>query len=346
MALLGENAIFIQDKSDNKVFYTYLINENNNYYTKKGKNLQLYCVLKYEKRNLFFENVNKYIKGKGFLNYLLEKNINLNDIVNWQFLVNGQYLEGQCLIKDNCPKEFMEIINIKNEIKFIYQLFIDYKKFIGQIESIPDYNININNINDLKYITNPISIFLFNKQEFDFLKNSLFFNDIENIIKGNQIYDDKINEFLFNKLRKLPSQVDIKNIFSKINLLDEDQIESILKYQKDKYLFSFINIDLIQQIININASPRLINKINDSHFLLFKNKNEYYITNNGYPKIYKIVMINKNEFKLEKFKENKNKNIKDLINSDENNRIKERIKSLEKENKKLNENISRFPFIL
>ena len=174
----------------------------------------------------------------------------------------------------------------------------------------------------------------------------MFFNDIENIIKGNQIYDDKINEFLFNKLRKLPSQVDIKNIFSKINLLDEDQIESILKYQKDKYLFSFINIDLIQQIININASPRLINKINDSHFLLFKNKNEYYITNNGYPKIYKIVMINKNEFKLEKFKENKNKNIKDLINSDENNRIKERIKSLEKENKKLNENISRFPFIL
>ena len=150
MALLGENAIFIQDKSDNKVFYTYLINENNNYYTKKGKNLQLYCVLKYEKRNLFFENVNKYIKGKGFLNYLLEKNINLNDIVNWQFLVNGQYLEGQCLIKDNCPKEFMEIINIKNEIKFIYQLFIDYKKFIGQIESIPDYNININNINIIK----------------------------------------------------------------------------------------------------------------------------------------------------------------------------------------------------
>ena len=300
-ALLGENVLFIQDKLDNKVFYTYLNNSSNHYYTKTNKNLQFYCVFKYAKKNSFFEDINKYIKGKGLLNYLLEKNIKLNDKVNWQNLLNKQNIEGQCLIKEKCPKEFMDIINLKNESKFIYQLFIDYKKLIGQIESIPDYNKNINNINDLKYITNPISIFLINKQEFDFLKNNLLFNDIENIIKENQINNDKIDEFLFNKLKENPTRHNIKNIFSKIKLIDGNQIESILKFQKDKYLFSFINIDLIKPFIDIQNNPSLVNTFNNSHFFLFKNKNEYYIANNNYQKLYKIIVVGNNEFKLEEF---------------------------------------------
>ena len=96
--------------------------------------------------------------------------------------------------------------------------------------------------------------------------------------------------------------------------------------------------------MDVQNNLRLINYLNDSHFLLFKNKNEYYIANNGYQKLYKIFMINKNEFKLEKFEENKN--AKDLINSDEINKIMDQLKILEKENKKLNKIISKFPFIL
>ena len=34
-------------------------------------------MFKYAKKNSFFEDINKYIKGKGLLNYLLEKNIKL-----------------------------------------------------------------------------------------------------------------------------------------------------------------------------------------------------------------------------------------------------------------------------
>ena len=302
LALLGENTLFIQDKSDNRVFYTYINNDNNNYYSKTNKNLQIYCILKYENKNSFFEDVNKYIKGKGLLNFLLQKNINLEDISNWQNLFNKQYLEGSCLIKDKCPKMFMETIKIKQKIKFIAKLFIDYKNLIGQIEKIQDYNKNINNINDLvKYLANPISIFLINKQDFDFIKNKLFFNDIENILKGNQNCDDKIEEFLFNKLKENAAQEDIKNIFSKINILDEKKIEFILKYQKEKNLFSFINLDLINLFLDNQNNPALISKFNNSHFLLFKNKKEYYIANNNYQKVYKMVLIDKNEFKLEEF---------------------------------------------
>ena len=302
LALLGDNTLFIQDKSDNKVFYTYINNDNNNYYNKTNKNLQIYCVLKYENKNSFFEGVNKYIKGKGLLNLLLQKNINLDDIGNWQNLLNKQYLEGYCLIKDKCPKMFLETIKIKQEIKFIAHLFHGYKNLIGQIDKIQDYNKNINNINDLvKYLANPISIFLINKQDFDFIKNKLFFNDIENILKENQNFNDKIEEFLFNKLKENAAQQDIKNISSKINILDENKIETILKYQKEKNLFSFINIDLIKPFLDNQNNPALMSKYNNSHFLLFKNKNEYYIANNNYQKVYKIVMIDKNEFKLEEF---------------------------------------------
>ena len=80
----------------------------------------------------------------------------------------------------------------------------------------------------------------------------MLFNDIENIIKENQINNDKIDEFLFNKLKENPTRQNIKNIFSKINLIDGNQIETILKFQKDKNLFSFINIDL-------NFSSNIIN---------------------------------------------------------------------------------------
>ena len=129
----------------------------------------------------------------------------------------------------------------------------------------------------------------------------MLFNDIENILKENQINNDKIDEFLFNKLKENPTRQNIKNIFSKINFIDGNQIESILKFQKDKYLFSFINIDLIKPFIDIQNNPSLVNTFNNSQFFLFKNKNEYYIANNNYQKLYKIIVFGNNEFKLEEF---------------------------------------------
>ena len=104
--------MFIQDKSNNKTFYSYIINDEN-------QNLQPYCIFKFYKKETFFKNVNKYIKNKDFISYLLAKKINLNSeyIKANQDLKENELSEGECIILDNCPKTFLNIIQIKNEIK-------------------------------------------------------------------------------------------------------------------------------------------------------------------------------------------------------------------------------------
>ena len=53
--LIGNNVLFIQDKINNKTFYSYIINDEN-------QNLQPYCIFKFYKKETFFN-----IKKKHFL---------------------------------------------------------------------------------------------------------------------------------------------------------------------------------------------------------------------------------------------------------------------------------------
>ena len=304
LTLLGDNVLFIQDKSNNNIFYTYIINDNNEYFGEKRKDLQMYCVLKYENKNSsFFEDVDEFIKGKGLLNYLFKRKINVEIVNTWQNLLNKQIPIGQCLIKEKCPKIFLETIKIKQEIQLIYRLFNNYKDLIKQIQNIQDLNKNINNINELaKYLSSSISLFIIDKNELNYFKDNLFLKDFENIFKGNQIYDDKVEQFLFNKLKNsLQQQQYLKNIISKLNLLKDNEIDNILKNQKEKNLFSFINLDLIKPFLNSQNDNSISNKLNISQFFLFKNKNEYFIANNNCKKIFKVIVLGQNEFKLEEF---------------------------------------------
>ena len=139
VTLIGEKALFIQDKNNKGIFYNYIINDS--------KNIQLYNIFQFQDKNLFFKVVNKYIKGKGFTNYLLEKNLNLDLLNENQYLCEKEKVEGLCIIKEKCPTVYLRMIEMKNEIKLMINLFASYQKFLEQIKNLPDYNNEINNIN-------------------------------------------------------------------------------------------------------------------------------------------------------------------------------------------------------
>ena len=103
-------------------------------------------------------------------------------------------------------------------------------------------------------------------------ENNLLFNDIENILKENQINNDKIDEFLFNKLKENPTRQNIKNIFSKINFIDGNQIETILKFD----VYAPFLTELYCQICIIGYKLILTEKLLENYTYI---KNYFYYQN-------------------------------------------------------------------
>ena len=301
VTLIGEKALFIQDKNNKGIFYNYIINDS--------KNIQLYNIFQFQDKNLFFKVVNRYIKGKGFTNYLLEKNLNLDLLNQNQFLCEKEKVEYLCIIKEKCPTVYLRMIEIRNEIKLMINLFASYQKFLEQIKNLPDYNNEINNINDiLKYNLQTIPIIIISRNDLDLLKEKMFFKELEYFSKITKEYN-KIEEFLINKFKSQP--IVVKNIISNIKILgDENNLDHILK--SDKYIFSFINADLIKLMNQSQENTSLFLKFSNGKFLLFKNKKEYYVFYEKLNRLFKLVVINKTDFKLEEFIGN-NKNMIKLL---------------------------------
>ena len=306
LTLIEKNVLFIQDNKNNRNYYVYIIEQNTN--------IKLYCILQYVQSNLFFKNVNRYIKGKGLINYLLEAgidiNININNSNKAQNLKIDTQIEGQCIIFDKCPNIFNETIQLKNQIQWIIHINSNLRKLIEAIKNLQNYNCDINNINDIeKYKLQTINIIIIYKQDIDALKERIYFEDIEKIIKDEKKEPlNKIKEFLFNKLQK-KKQFDLKDFISKINIVDETNLDSIIKNNKD--IFSFINSDLILKFFNNQADHSIFTKFQNAIFLFFKNKNEYFALKEKTKKIYKLIPQNKIEFKLEEF--NPSGDIKNII---------------------------------
>ena len=67
--LIGDNVLFIQDKKHNNIFYAFTKDKNNRIEL-------LSYLLKYNNKEHFFDDIEKFIENKGFDNYLLKRNIN------------------------------------------------------------------------------------------------------------------------------------------------------------------------------------------------------------------------------------------------------------------------------
>ena len=100
--LIGDNVLFIQDKKIKNIFYTYTFVKDNN--------LEIRFLFKYNKEEEFYKEVKKYIKDKGFNNYLIERNIDVYNINKLNYLENkeneviGQYINYKILNKNDIKR--------------------------------------------------------------------------------------------------------------------------------------------------------------------------------------------------------------------------------------------------
>ena len=296
--LIGDNLLFIQDKTFNNVFYAYS-NYNN------ALNIQF--LMKFENEVFFYEEVKNFIKDKGLISYIVERKIDINNLYTSKDLQNrkkkkiGEYINYRKIDKKVISKYKYKYILSQNK-----KLYSDYNEFLNNIFNLEDKKINLTNINDIYKNNNQLIIdyspvILVINNDINTLKKSLFFDEIEHLSKINdeKIYEQEENNII-NKM--LVSNTEHpKKIINEINYLNYNDIIKI-KNQKYIFVYSFINIDLIEKISDTNNDLATNMKPFEAYF--FINNNEYFIFYQGYNKIFKIDFINKTEFNLKAYEFN------------------------------------------
>ena len=135
--LIGDNAFIIQDKNIITTYYVFFDDFEMNYLFKYIYDLTLY------------DEIKKYIQGKGFINYIIEKNINYkgdNIINNLKDDEDNEKIIGlYCNYKKINEKKISEV-KIKKMLKENEELLNIYNEFIENINTLQTNEININYI--------------------------------------------------------------------------------------------------------------------------------------------------------------------------------------------------------
>ena len=284
--IIGDNVLFIPDKKHDNIFYAF---------TKDKNNIDLLSyLLKYNDKNMFFDDIKNYIQNKGFDNYLIEKNIHFHRTPKLEILYNqdnekiGEYINYKTLDESTYKK--MKIKNILHQSKKFYLI---YKKIYDKITNF-NKNLNlsttINEINNKQNTNNYFDVIVILHDEFINLKNNLFFHQVEELLKLNDKKEEqKIKlEKMINELANNPSyNYDDKNYAENIKLIYPNEI-----LQNNRY--NLINKDFF---ISINNSQNFINSL--SEFYYFMSNNEKYVFYPKEEKLYKVEFDNiNNYFKL------------------------------------------------
>ena len=318
--LIGDNVLFVQNKKLNNIFYAYIFN--------KDSKLKIFCLLLYFKEENYYKDVRKFIKEKGFINFLIERNIDIAIYNNKPLIVKDREEEQRFkfVILSKINTSEFEALKIKHSLKNNKKLLLQYKDFIKNFLVLKDNNKEITNFKDvLKYIKNedlislPVIIIL--KKHLDIIKDSLYFNEIEQLSKleGEKYTKEEekiINKYLYEQQKNIKEFLENNLVFinSKEFNIDIDKIIS------KNHAFSILDNDFL---LMINDSPNFCDKIQKiNKCFLFKNNNNFYILYSGKNKLYKLNFIGEFEFTLkeedfnQEFK-NTLKNIKQMIEFEE-----------------------------
>ena len=331
--LIGDKTLFIQGEENKNEFSAYR-------YEKRG--FELFYYFKFDCESSFYEKVDKYIKGKGLLNYVIEKNLDIKKskvkILKDEEDHNiGEYKN----IKEINNSEINELKNIK-KLNKLKKICYSNNYFINYLLSLQENDIDISDINNICQAINRkelsciktgiiLDIDLIN------LKKKFFFNEINELYlyEGTEEYENK-KKSLINKLSEI-NQKDFKNV----NIYDP---ESLKNDESKKNDYNLINND----INNLISDSKKDENLEDCYY--FKNKGEYFIIFAERKILYKINYNKQGDnFKLEE----------DIINNnnstDKNSEKKKKIcgnildniKELEENTKKIREKIkSKFENIL
>ena len=301
--LIGDNALFIKDKKNKNIFYIYELNKDNI--------LDISILFKYKNDFKFYDEIKRFIKDKGIMNYISERKIEIMNKGKICGLLDssgdkiGEYINFKQL-------SYVEIrkIKIKNNFNKNIILFKNYQKFIKSLSELKDKEINISNIKDiLNKRKDDLSvdykkIFLIMKNHMDYLTNSLYFKQIEKITKitDKEEYKEE-EEKIINNLLKTNDIDEDEDTFRRIKLLNKKDFGRIIK---QNYPFTFMDPEFLN---NVNDS--LENELNPLESYFFINKGEHFVYFFDYEKLFKLEYKNKsiNEFYLKEYEFNKESKI-------------------------------------
>ena len=167
------------------ILYSYLLFENKNV-------LDLSYIFIYNDPTKFNDEIRDHIKGKGFINYIINRQLEYN--VSSEFLkikdensVIGNYKICKSISIDN---NLINQIKIKNSIDKYKSIYLYYIEFISNLFTLKDNKITISNINDIDKI-NCFPVLIVKEELLVKYKKLLLFKQIKALleIKNKEEYD-------------------------------------------------------------------------------------------------------------------------------------------------------------
>ena len=289
--LIGDGTLFIQnkDKESEFGFYRYI----KSYF-------KIYYYLIFDEEISFYEDINNSIKGKGLLNYVIERELDTNKKENFNNLYDikkhtiGKYINIRKIEKDEI-NEFKSRAKLNKLKEFIFS----FNNLANNLWKLQKNDIDITNINDICKKINkeelsvlPIGIVL--NDDLINLKKKIYFKEITDLLNTEENKEYKKKDTNLKKQLVNFNEGELNQFLQTINIYDPKSLD---KEEEKNSIFNLINID----IINIINEAKNSEVLQDCYY--FKNKDDYFIIFAERKKLYKIVDYNeqKDNFKLEEY---------------------------------------------
>ena len=310
-ALIGDKAVFIQSKQSDNIFYTYTLPDKNDC-------LVMSSILRYLKKNTFYNEVKEYIKGNGWYNYIFTRKLKYNPSSGFNEIKDGNNIIGNYkiyqLIDEKLIKE-IKSLNLSNPFNKCKEIYKYYKEFISKLFNLKDNKIPISSsIIDITKI-DYIPTFIVSQSDFEKYEKQLLFKELVILSK---IKDNKSKYETYEKT--LASKFNFESVSEDVR--DHFYIQGHKKCNnKLNRIFCFFSKDLLLKINNEKKYYEFLEK--QETFLFFINNNDYFVYSSEYKKLYNVIFQDDNKiaFKLKEFEFNLELNnipqiLKDLYQSE------------------------------
>ena len=240
--LIGDKIIFLQKNDSLSTFCAYkLIN----------KGFKLLYIFQFIYEQLFYEEVKYFIKGKGIINYIIERKLqteankeNFSDLQGEQNKPLGKYINVR-KIEGSEINQF----KIEEKAKRFKDIVYTMNEFSSNICKLYDNDKKILNIKDIskKIIANKLYIEanIILDSDLNSLKEKLFCKDINSLItymdrKSFKKAEDELNNIIFKS-----NETDLIDFAKKIKIYSPEDID---KEKKKNNIYNMIKIVIILKI--------------------------------------------------------------------------------------------------
>ena len=271
--LIGSNVLFIQNKKYNNKFNSYLLSENSN-------RLEMSYQFIYNETKKFYHEVREFIKGKDFINYIIERQLEYNKLSTYLELLEKDSKIGSYINFNPFLCDIIKKYKTKQCFYKCQNIYSTYEEIIPNLLKLKDKNIflsnDINNMNNFDFY--PIFIVIGeNWKEYEKL---LLFDHMKTLSQDKN-KEQSENTFI-QKLLNNHNNLDFKSLsnYIKKSLTIIDQM-TIDNYSKNINSFSLLSKDILLKINNDKDFIDFLEK--QEEFLFLINNKEYIKQTNNSP---------------------------------------------------------------